>query len=164
MGYSLTAGGGAPLGSFILVRMTSFAIIEILLYTKNVAESECGRAATIAWEGDSWETLKSWPKAIRLDFGASLREMQQGRPPKLDARPMRSIGDGVFELKDSDERAWYRMIYLARKNDVIFVLDCFEKASRKTEKHDIKRATARFKQVRQRLMEERRNARRKKAE
>jgi predicted XRE-type DNA-binding protein len=33
------------------------------------------------------------------------------------------------------------MIYLARRNDVIYVLDCFEKNSRKTERHDIKRAT-----------------------
>jgi len=74
---------------------------------------------------------------------------------------MQSIGDGVFELKDSDESAWYRMIYLARKNDVIFVLDCFQKDSRKTEKHDIKRATARLKQVRQRLLEKRKNAKNK---
>ena len=66
------------------------------------------------WEGDSWDILKSWPKSIRLDFGPSLREMQQGRPPRLYVRPMQSIGDGVFELKDSDESAWYRMIYLAR--------------------------------------------------
>jgi phage-related protein len=116
------------------------------------------RVAAISWEGDSWDILKSWPKSVRLDFGTSLREMQQGRPPKLGVRPMQSIGDGVFELKDSDESAWYRMIYLARKNDVIFVLDCFEKDSRKTEKHDIRRAKARFKQVRQELTEERRNA------
>ena len=74
---------------------------------------------------------------------------------------MQSIGDGVFELKDSDESAWYRMIYLARKNDVIFVLDCFEKNSRKTEKHDIRRAKVRFKHVRERLMEERKNAKHK---
>jgi phage-related protein len=126
-----------------------------------VALGENPRVATIEWEGDSWDILKSWPKSIRLDFGISLREVQQGRPPKLDVRPMRSIGEGVFELKDSDESAWYRLIYLARKNDVIFVLDCFEKDSRKTEKHDIKRATARFKQVRQRLVEERRNAKHK---
>ncbi len=76
----------------------------------------------------------------------------------MDVRPMPSIGRGVFELKDADESAWYRMIYLARKNDVIFVLDCFEKESRKTEKHDIRRATARLKQVRQRFMEERKSA------
>ena len=71
---------------------------------------------------------------------------------------MQSIGDGVFELKDSDKSTWYRVIYIARKNDVIFVLDCFEKDSRKTERHDIERARARLKQVRQRLMEERKNA------
>ena len=137
------------------------AIIEVFLYIEEVALGENPRVATIEWEGDSWDILKSWPKSIRLDFGISLREMQQGRSPKLNARTMQSIGEGVFELKDSDESAWYRMIYLARKNDVIFVLDCFEKDSRKTEKHDIKRATARFKQVRQRLMEERRNAKHK---
>ena len=124
----------------------------------NSAEGEYARAATIAWEGDSWEILKSWPKTIRLDFGTSLREMQFGRPARLGVRPMQSIGDGVFELKDSDKNTWYRVIYLARKNDVIFVLDCFEKDSRKTERHDIERATARLKQVRQRLMEERKNA------
>ena len=81
----------------------------------------------------------------------------------MDVRPMQSIGAGVFELKDSDESAWYRMIYIARKNDVIFVLDCFKKDSRKTAKHDIRRAKVRFKQVRQRLMEERKNAKHKQA-
>jgi phage-related protein len=139
------------------------AIIENLLYIEKVEQGGSPRVATISWEGDSWKILKSWPKSIRLDFGTSLREMQQGRSPKLDVRPMPAIGDGVFELKDSDERAWYRMIYLARKDDVIFVLDCFEKDSRKTEKHDIRRARARFKQVRQRLMEERKNAKHKQA-
>lgn len=34
-------------------------------------------------------------------------------------------GDGVFELKDEGA------IYLARKNNVLFVLDCFETDSRK---------------------------------
>jgi phage-related protein len=96
-----------------------------------VALGENPRVATIEWEGDSWDILKSWPKSIRLDFGISLREMQQGRSPKLNARTMQSIGEGVFELKDSDESAWYRMIYLARKNDLIFVLDRVEKDSRR---------------------------------
>jgi phage-related protein len=147
----------------LLLLTREVAIIENSLYIEKVAQGANPRVATISWEGDSWNILKSWPKSIRLDFGTSLREMQQGRPPRLDVRPMQSIGDGVFELKDSDERAWYRMIYLARKNDVIFVLDCFEKDSRKTEKHDIKRAKARFKQVRQRLMEERKDAKHKPA-
>ncbi len=87
--------------------------------------------------------------------------MQQGRPATLDVRPMPSIAKGVFELKTDDERAWYRLVYLARIDDVIYVLDCFEKDTRKTEKKDIKTALARWKNVQQRLLEERRDEKRK---
>jgi phage-related protein len=41
------------------------------------------------------------------------------------------------------------------------VLDCFEKDTRKTEKKDIKTALARWKNVQQRLLEERRDEKRK---
>jgi phage-related protein len=117
--------------------------------------------AEISWEGTSYEVLKSWPKSIRVDFGNSLREMQNGRPARLDVRPMQSIGKGVFELKDSDDKTWYRLIYLARINDVIYVLDCFEKDTAKTEKKDLKRAKTQLSNVKRRLMEERKNAKRK---
>lgn len=67
---------------------------------------------------------------------------------------MPSIARGVFELKDSDERKWYRMIYLARVEDTIFVLHCFEKDTTKTEKRDLDTALRRWKLVQQRLREE----------
>lgn len=73
---------------------------------------------------------------------------------------MPSIAKGVFELKTDDERAWYRLVYLARIVDVIYVLDCFEKDTRKTEKKDIKTATARLKNVQRRLLERRRDEKR----
>src|SRR5271154_4551004 len=98
------------------------------------------KAASILWEGDSWETLKSWPKDLQHDFGNALRELQEGRRPTLDTRPMQSIGKGVFELKDYDETTWYRVIYLARVDDVIYVLDCFTKNSRKTQSNALSRA------------------------
>ncbi len=74
---------------------------------------------------------------------------------------MQSIGQGVFELKAADEAAWYRVIYLARIENTIYVLDSFKKKSRKTEKNDLNRARARLAQVRQRLQEERTDAQRK---
>jgi predicted XRE-type DNA-binding protein len=47
---------------------------------------------------------------------------------------MSSIGKGVWELKEGDERTWYRMMYLARIGNVIHVLHCFERtAARPTE-------------------------------
>ena len=116
--------------------------------------------ASISWEGDSWKVLKSWPKAVQWDFGNSLREMQSGRPARLNVRPMQSIGPGVFELKDADEREWYRMIYLARVGDTIYVLDCFEKDTAKTERKDLNTARNRLATVRQRFQEERRNDKR----
>lgn len=74
---------------------------------------------------------------------------------------MRSIGQGVFELKTADEAAWYRVIYLARIGETIYVLDSFIKKSRKTEKTDLNRAKARFSNVRQRLQKEKIDAKRK---
>ncbi len=116
--------------------------------------------ASISWEGDSWNILKSWPKPIQWDFGNSLREMQYGRSAKLNVRPMPSISPGVFELKDSDEKAWYRMIYLARIGDLIYVLNCFEKNSAKTERKDLNTARSRLSQVKQRILKERKDEKR----
>ena len=126
-----------------------------------VASAEKVRIASICWEGDSWKVLKSWPKAIQWDFGNSLREMQYGRPAKLNVRPMQSIDRGLFELKDSDEKVWYRMLYLARVEDKIYVLDCFEKDTAKTERKDLNTARSRLSVVRQRILEERKNEKRK---
>lgn len=113
--------------------------------------------AIVSWEGDSLETVRSWPKPIREDFGVALAEMQNGRTASLPVRPMPSVAPGVFELKDADERKWYRMIYLTRVKDIIYVLHCFEKDTAKTERRDLKTAQQRWKQVQQRLREEQRN-------
>ena len=50
---------------------------------------------------------------------------------------MKSIGSGVYELKVSDERTWYRTVYLSKVGNTIYVLHCFEKDSRKTDRRDI---------------------------
>ncbi len=67
---------------------------------------------------------------------------------------MPSIGKGVWELKESDERAWYRVLYLAKIGRVIHVLHCFEKESRKTDKRDVATARARLKQILNRIQGE----------
>ena len=114
--------------------------------------------ATIAWEGDSRDVLKAWPNDVQRDIGHSLRKLQEGENPDLPTRPMQSIGQGVFELKAADEAAWYRVIYLARIENTIYVLDSFIKKSRKTEKNDLNRARARLSKVRQRLQKEKSDA------
>lgn len=114
---------------------------------------EAAARAVIYWEGDSRSVLRDWPRPIREDFGVALDAMQQGKPSALPVRPMPSIAPGVFELKDSDERKWYRLIYLARVQDTIYVLHCFTKNTARTEKRDLALAEQRWKQVQQRIRE-----------
>lgn len=109
--------------------------------------------AEVHWEGDSLEMLSRFPAGVKQDLGYSLRRLQQGLSPVCPTRTMSSIGSGVFELKEQDERSWYRVIYLAKVRNEIHVLHCFEKQSRKTDRRDIEVARTRLKTVRQRLRE-----------
>jgi phage-related protein len=80
--------------------------------------------------------------------------------PTSPKRSMSSIGSGVYELKEADERAWYRAIYLSKVGNTIYVLHCFEKESRKTDRRDIDVARQRLMVVRQRLQEQKANEKR----
>jgi phage-related protein len=74
---------------------------------------------------------------------------------------MESVGPGVYELKESDKSTWYRVIYLSKVEDVIYVLHCFEKKSKKTEKRDLNVAVERLSRIRERVEEQKNNAKRK---
>lgn len=108
------------------------------------------KLAKIAWEGDSKKVISGFPKAVKEDLGFALLQLQEGKiPPNI--RPMKSIGASVFEIKEADERAWYRVIYLSKVADTIHVLHCFEKESAKTSKKDLETAKIRLTRVTQRV-------------
>ena len=106
--------------------------------------------AEVVWEGDSLELIRGFPDPVRQDLGAELRRLQTGDRP-LNSRPMPSIGARVYELREQDERAWYRVIYLAKIGNRIHVLHCFEKKSAKTGKTDLAVARERLRRVLARL-------------
>lgn len=101
----------------------------------------------IHWSGDSKEVLSAFPEEIKSTLGYSLRRLQKGLTPDCDARRMESVGKGVWELKASDERTWYRVLYLTRIGDALYVLHAFEKDSRKTDRRDLDIAKSRLKLV-----------------
>jgi phage-related protein len=111
--------------------------------------------AKLAWLGDSQDVLQRFPKDVRKDvrkdLGYALRQVQLGQMPP-DSKPMKTVGPGVYELRDQDERAWYRVFYLKKIADVVYVLHSFEKRTAQTEKKDIDLAKERLK----RLLEEQR--------
>ena len=119
-------------------------------------QTERPKYAAVVWEGDSREVLQAFPDGVRQNLGFQLWQLQQGERPS-DCRPLPSIGTGVFELRDQDERAWYRVVYLSRINDVIYVLHCFEKKSREMPRREFETAKQRLKAVKARLAEEKKH-------
>ncbi len=83
-------------------------------------DSGTPKDAVIAWEGDSKEVISSFPDEAKHNLGFDLRLLQQGQQP-TDYRAMSYVGPGVFELRDQDDRAWYRVIYLSRVRDDLCV-------------------------------------------
>ncbi|MBT3236352.1 MAG: type II toxin-antitoxin system RelE/ParE family toxin [Bdellovibrionales bacterium] len=110
----------------------------------------------VIWEGDSLEVLKEFPDEVKQDIGNDLRRLQQGKAP-LDSKPMKSIAQGVYELRDADGKTWYRVVYYIKIKDTIYVLHSFTKKSRKTPKGDLNTATERLKDLKTRLQQEKKD-------
>jgi len=60
---------------------------------------------------------------------------------------MPSIGEGVKEIRIRDEVGTFRVIYLAKLADEVYVLHCFQKKTRETSQKDIKLARKRFRDL-----------------
>ena len=60
---------------------------------------------------------------------------------------MKIIGPGVAEIRIRDQAGAYRVIYVAKFKDAVYVLHCFEKRSQKTSRADLDLATARYKSL-----------------
>lgn len=78
----------------------------------------------------------------RQRVGRQLARVQDGLEPE-DWKPMPSIGIGVREIRVRENGA-YRLIYVAKFSEAIYVLHAFEKKSRKTAKLDVELARTRF--------------------
>ncbi|HEY1772940.1 MAG TPA: type II toxin-antitoxin system RelE/ParE family toxin [Gammaproteobacteria bacterium] len=99
--------------------------------------------------GDSQERLRSFPENPRRQAGFQLDRLQRGLEPD-DFKPMKTVGKGVEELRVRDASGAYRVIYLARTKDGVFVLHAFKKTTRRTSKADIELAQARLRELHRR--------------
>jgi len=98
---------------------------------------------------------------MKRNFGREIQRLQEGEKPQ-NSRPMQSIGQGVFELRQVDDNGWYRLVYLKKIAGRFFMLHSFVKKSAKTSRKDLNIAKNRLKQVQARLMEEKRDAKKRK--
>lgn len=93
----------------------------------------------------SLDELRNFPEDARRIAGFELRAVQNGLEPQ-NCRPMRSIGSGVKEIRIHVLGEW-RIVYVAKLSDAIYVLHAFQKKSQKTKRHDIELARKRFREL-----------------
>ena len=93
--------------------------------------------------GSSREDMKELPEDARETAGHQLFKVQQGKEPD-DWKPMPTVGPGVNEIRVRDESGAYRVLYLAKFEEAVYVLHVFEKRSQKTSKGDIQFARSRY--------------------
>lgn len=96
--------------------------------------------------GSSLDDLKSFPEDVRREAGYQLDKLQRDESP-TSWKSMRSIGQGVREIRLRGDDGQYRVIYLANRADAVYVLHAFMKKTQKTRKSDIDLAKARLKEV-----------------
>ena len=104
-------------------------------------------AKPLYFVGTALEDLRTFPKAPRREAGYQLDRVQSGLDPS-DWKPMPSVGRGVREIR-IQHQGQFRVIYLAKIDDAVYVLHAFHKKTRKTPKQDIAIARRRLKAIEQ---------------
>lgn len=100
----------------------------------------------VKFVGSSLDDLRAFPKSPRQDMGRQVNRIQQGFEP-LDWKPVKSVGQGVREIRIRDEGNNYRCMYVANLGKSVYVLHVFMKKSQKILSKDIEIAKSRFKEV-----------------
>lgn len=104
----------------------------------------------IEFISDSLDELRNFPIAARREAGFQPDKVQKGMEPD-DWKSMKTIGTGVNEIRIKDTAGTYRIIYIAKFAEAIFVLHCFKKKTEKTAKSNIDLAKSRYKELERRL-------------
>lgn len=101
---------------------------------------------SVAWLGSALVDLRAFPKDARQDAGFALDRIQQGLAPP-DWKPMSEVGPGVNEIRVRSG-GQFRVLYVAKFAEAVFVLHAFEKKTRKMAQRDIDIARRRYALIR----------------
>jgi len=100
----------------------------------------------IRWVGSAYDDLLAFPRDARKEAGFQLGKVQAGLEP-ADWKPFDVVGAGTREIRIKGESGIYRVMYVAKFEDAIYVLHCFQKKIQATSKQDQAIAAARYRAV-----------------
>ena len=100
----------------------------------------------VVFMGDALAQIRSFPPGARQDAGFQIDKVQRDELPD-EWKPMKTIGKGVREIRIKEASGQYRVIYLTRLKDSVYVLHAFQKKTRQTRKSDIDLARKRLRET-----------------
>ena len=96
--------------------------------------------------GSAYDDLLAFPRDPRKEAGFQLGKIQAGLEP-IDWKPFDDVGADTKEIRLKDASGTYRVIYVAKFEEAIYVLHCFQKNTQVTSKQDKAIAEARYRAV-----------------
>lgn len=100
----------------------------------------------INWRGSSFRDLCDddlFPVDARREAGRQLSQVQFGLDPD-HWKPFNDVGSGTKEIIIDVKDGWYRVMYVAKFAEAVYVLHCFKKKTNVTSKQDKAVAKARY--------------------
>lgn len=103
----------------------------------------------IDWRGSSLRDIKDnklFTPNARKEAGHQLSQVQAGLEPD-DWKSFDVVGPGTKEIRINIDDGWFRVIYVAKFPEAVYVLHCFKKKTASTSKQDKDIAATRYKAV-----------------
>lgn len=116
-----------------------------------IALKKCTGSGTLrpfVWHPSALERIKGFSEKVKVKIGYLLYLLQKGEVLQIpQARSMSSFSAGVQELRTKDRDGIYRVFYLTKFEDGIYVFHAFQKKTEKTPGEEIRLARKRLKEL-----------------
>ena len=99
----------------------------------------------LLFAGSALADLRNFPVEARREAGYQLSQVQLGFEP-TDWKPLGSIGRGVREIR-IHKQGGFRVIYITRFHEAVYVLHAFQKKTRKIPGKDTELIKTRLKMI-----------------
>ena len=104
----------------------------------------------VSWVKDARKAFEVFPDGVRLDILRALTVASEGQKADI-AKPMTGLGSGVYEIALRFKSDAYRVVYVVKLDDNVWVVSAFKKKSTTgiaTPKREIDLIRARIKELR----------------
>lgn len=107
-------------------------------------EIEEEKPKKVYYVGSCEKDINMFPTDVADDIASAIDMVAHGEEPD-DFKPMKSVGAGVYEIRERDGDTWYRVFYVAKLGDTVYVLHAFRKNQNKTPPKEIETGKQRYK-------------------